>query len=272
MSESALSHRLRSLEDALTIALFHRSSEGVEPTNAGLAFFGHAREALRMLDLAMANASATSLGTSGRFTLGLYTSLSKGRLRDSLSEFARKHPDIEIQIVEGGRSQMIEGLRARTIDVTVMVGPADPHVGEALPLWREQIFALVAKDHPLADRPELDWTQIAGEPFLFSTRDAGPEAESALVAQLGGPGHWPTRRLHTATRETLRALVALGHGLAVMIESDLGQIAPDVVAIPLRDALGLTLERLTAYRDPSNDNPPLRRFWSMLKSRYSEGG
>ncbi len=220
----------------------------------------------------MADASATSRGATGSLTVGLYTSLSTGNLRESLAEFAAQHPEIEIQVIEGGRPQMIEGLRARTIDVTVMVGPADPHVGEPLPLWREQIFAVLAKRHPLAERSELDWTQIAGEPFLISTRDAGPEAESAVVAQLGGPGHWPTRRLHTASRETLRALVALGHGLAVMIESDLGQIAPDVVAIPLRDAEGFTLERLTAYRDPSNDNPPLRRFWSLLKSRYSEGG
>lgn len=270
MSESALSHRLRSLEDALTIALFHRSSEGVEPTNAGRNFFEHAREALRVLDLAMANASATSLGLSGRMTLGLYTSLSTGRLRESLAEFAREHREIQIQIVEGGRSQMVEGLRARTIDLTVMVGPADPHVGEALPLWLEQIYAVLPQTHALAKRSELGWEEIANEPFLFSTRDAGPEAESALIANLGGPGHWPTRRLHTATRETLRALVALGHGVAVMIESDLGQIAPDVVAIPLGDAEGLTRERLTAYRDPGNDNPPLRRYWSLLKSRYSE--
>jgi hypothetical protein len=27
---------------------------------------------------------------------------------------------------------------------------------------------------------------------------------------------------------------------------------------------------LTAYRDPGNDNPPLRRFWSLLKSGYVE--
>ncbi len=167
---------------------------------------------------------------------------------------------------------MIEGLRSRTIDLTVMVGPSDPHVGEALPLWREQVHAIIPKNHFFADRSHLAWTEIVGEPFLFSTRDAGPEAESALVAHVGGPGRWPNRRLHSASRETLRALVALGHGLALMIESDLGQLSSDVVAIPLCGAEGLTRERLTAYRDSGNDNPPLRRFWSMLRSRYSEGG
>ncbi len=67
-------------------------------------------------------------------------------------------------------------------------------------------------------------------------------------------------------------LVAMGNGVAVMIESDLGNLPPGVVAVPLKDAKGATMEMLTAYRDPGNDNPPLRRFWSLLKSRYSEGG
>lgn len=182
----------------------------------------------------------------------------------------RDHPDIEVQIVEGGRSLILEGLRARAIDVSVMIGPADPHIGEALPLWREQAYAIVCQDHALASFSRLNWRELDDQTFLFSTRDAGPEAEVALVARFGGPGRWPNRRLHTASRETLHALVSLGHGVALMIDSDLGHKPADVVAIPLHDQSGPTLEWLTAYRDPGNDNPPLRRYWSLLKSRYSE--
>ncbi len=225
-----------------------------------------------MLDLATADAAATSRGMSGRLTLGLYTSLSAGRLRDSLAAFVCEHPEIEIQIIEGGRHQMIEGLRARTIDLSVMIGPPDPHIGEGLPLWCEQAYAIVSQNNAFAELKHLTWAELSDQTFLFSTRDAGPEAEAALVSRLGGPGRWPNRRLHMASRETLQALVALGHGVALMIESDLGITTPEVVAIPLQDNDGPTLEPLTAYRDPGNDNPPLRRFWSLLKSRYSEGG
>ena len=167
---------------------------------------------------------------------------------------------------------MIEGLNARTIDVTVLIGPPDPVVREALPLWREQAYAIVPETHPLANEREIAWGRLADETLLFSTRDAGPEAESALIARLGGPGRWPSRRLHTVNRDTLLTLVAMGRGVAMMIESDLGHLPSGAVAVPLVDANGRTREVLTAYRDPSNDNPPLRRFWSLLKSRYSEGG
>ena len=272
MSESSVSHRLRSLEDTLTVALFHRSSEGVEPTNAGREFFARSREALRILDLAMADAASSSIGMAGRLKIGLYTSLSVGKLRDAIREFSYDHPETELELVEGSRSRMIEGLNARTIDVTVLIGPPDPVLGEALPLWREQAYMIVPEMHRFSSASEIAWEVLAGENLLFSTRDAGPEAESALIARLGGPGRWPNRRLHTVNRDTLLTLVAIGRGVAMMIESDLGSLPAGTVAVPLVDANGLTRELLTAYRDPSNDNPPLRRFWSLLKSRYSEGG
>lgn len=272
MSESSLSHRLRSLEDTLTVALFHRSSEGVDPTNAGREFFARAREALRILDLAIADAATTSIGMTGRLTIGLYTSLSAGKLQGALTVFSREHARVEIELIEGGRSRMIEGINSRAIDVTVLVGPPDGVLGEALPLWTEQIYAIVPASYAIARETQIRWHQIADEVLLFSTRDAGPEALSALAARLGGPGRWPTRRLHNVNRDTLLTLVAMGSGVAVMIESDLGNLPIGAVAVPLHDEEGPTMESLTAYRDPGNDNPPLRRFWSMLKSRYSEGG
>ncbi len=209
---------------------------------------------------------------AGQLKIGLYTSLSIGKFRDSIREFSHEHPDAELQLIEGSRSRMIEGLNARTIDVTILTGVPDPVLGEALPLWREQTHAIVSESNAIALEDKIDWDRLVEETLLFSNRDAGPEAESALIAKLGGPGRWPNRRLHTVNRDTLLALVAMGRGVAIMIDSDLGQLPAGTVAVPLADANGLTRELLTAYRDPGNDNPLLRRFWSLLKSRYSEGG
>ena len=168
MSESSVSYRLRSLEDTLTVALFHRSSEGVEPTNAGREFFARSREALRILDLAMADAALNSRGMAGRLTVGLYTSISTGKLRAAVSEFLHAHPETELEFIEGSRSRMIEGLNARTIDLTVLIGPPDPVLGEALPLWREQAYAVVPAEHALAGVAEVGWSTIADEVLLFS--------------------------------------------------------------------------------------------------------
>lgn len=270
LSESSLSHRLRSLEDGLTLGLFHRSSEGVTPTNAGRQFFARSREALRILDLAIAEAAESSRGMAGKVAIGLYTSLSTGRLRDAVLQFGREHAEIDLQLIEGSRSRMIEGLSARTLDVAVLIGTPEPTLGEAVMLWTEQAYVIVLSTHPIARHDEVDWSRLADERLVFSTRDAGPEAESAFIARSGGPGRQPNRDLHNVNRDTLLTLVAMGRGIALMIESDLGYLPPGVVAIPLAQGGRRTREVLTAYRDPGNDNPALRRFWSLLKSHYSD--
>jgi DNA-binding transcriptional LysR family regulator len=269
LSESALSHRLRALEEALTVSLFHRSSEGVEPTQAGLVFFRQARQALHIIDLAVANAAATSVGKAGRLTLGLYTSLASGQLRDALSDYRQAHPDIEFDFVEAARSRLVEGLNSRAIDIAVLLGPADMNLGEALPLWREQIHVAMNDGHRLAQRSQVSWADLIDETFLVSTEGAGPEAASLLAARQAEQGQMPRIRSHAVSRETIFSMVSMGFGVSLMIDSGLGRCPSGVVAVPLmRDHQGAQVQ-FTAYRDPGNDNPPLRRFWSLLKTRYS---
>jgi DNA-binding transcriptional LysR family regulator len=191
MSEPALSHRLRALEEALTVSLFHRSSVGVEPTRAGLAFFEAAREALRVLDLAVANAGATSRGVAGRLTLGLTTSLSAGRLRTALSTYAEEHPEIDLQFVEGDRSRMVEGISSRAIDIAVMHGAPDDKLGEPLFLWHERLHVVLFNGHPLSGRSKVHWPDIAEETFLVAARGASPEPAQLLADRFGKLGRGP---------------------------------------------------------------------------------
>jgi DNA-binding transcriptional LysR family regulator len=187
ISESALSHRLRTLEDVLTVSLFHRSSEGVEPTQAGLIFFDQAREALRVLDLAVANAGAISRGVAGRLTLGLYTSLSTGRLRDALAAYTAEHPEVDLQIVEGDRSQMVEGISSRAIDMAVLLGAPDDKLGEPMPLWRERLHVVLIADHPRA----LTLRGLMSKARIFLCLRGGPDPRPfsywrrGLLAQVG---------------------------------------------------------------------------------------
>ena len=103
----------------------------------------------------------------------------------------------------------------------------------------------------------------------MSTEGAGPEAASLLAARQAEQGQMPCIRSHAVSRETIFSMVSMGFGISLMIDSGLGRRPPGVVAVPLmRDHQGAQVQ-FTAYRDPGNDNPPLRRFWSLLKTRYS---
>ncbi len=64
--QSAVSHRIRVLEEKLGVSLFERRPRGVRPTLAGACFFDQARLALARLEFAVASAKSAGCGQQGR--------------------------------------------------------------------------------------------------------------------------------------------------------------------------------------------------------------
>ncbi|MEQ7155134.1 LysR family transcriptional regulator [Brevundimonas aurifodinae] len=268
MSEAAASQRLRSLEDTLTVSLFSRTTRGLRPTDAGLHFFRQARDGLRIFDSACWHASRASKGRTGKVTVGLYTSLSAGRLREALRAFQSEHPDVDLEFVEGARWRLIEGLTLGTIDLIFLLGPQQADLGEHLRLWSEQIFVVSDVSSRHASRSQAQAQDLVDEPVVVSTRGAGPAASALLARMIGVEPD--NQRAHHISREMILSLVSMGFGNSILLESDVGNLPDNVVARPLEGEPSDVLIDLTAYRDPSNDNPSLRRFWSLLKSRYAD--
>lgn len=264
LSESSLSERIRSLEDVLTVSLFHRSARGVQLTHAGEAFMDGARRALELLDMAANTAALSGRGQVGRLTVGLCASLSWGRLRRAIADFKTDSPDILVQLWEGDRGDLVEGLNARSVDVAILLGRPHQVLGEAMTLWREPVYVALSSRHRLAGRDKLGWKDLEDEVFLASPHEAGQQA-AVLSAARAGAASSPRVQSHRVNRETLLSMVSLGFGLAFLIESDMGLRPEGVICLPLDEEGVAATTLMTAYRDPKNDNPALRRFWSLLK-------
>lgn len=112
VKQSSLSRRVRQMEDRLGVAVFERSSSGVRLTTAGTEILRASRHLVDGLDHMMASAKAAGRGEVGRLAIGFYTSLSAGNLRASLTEQARRFPEVEIRTVEGARASLCALRRA----------------------------------------------------------------------------------------------------------------------------------------------------------------
>src|SRR5262249_59305396 len=92
--QSAVSSRVRELEDELGVSLFERHHAGVRITNAGIRFLQEARAALVQLDQAVKTAAAAGSGTIGRISIGILSSLGTGYLRDLIEVYRSRHPEV----------------------------------------------------------------------------------------------------------------------------------------------------------------------------------
>ena len=117
VTESAISHQVRRLEDFLRTALFDRSGSGVRLTAAGRRYLDQIDPALRQIQAA----TDAMLRPTGRKVarLTLPPSLAATWLIPHLGAFEQAHPDVDLQLVPTTR---VVDLKRDQVDLAVRHG------------------------------------------------------------------------------------------------------------------------------------------------------
>lgn len=267
ITQPTLSKRIRELEGKLGVPLFERSPGGAELTPIGEEFVVSARRVLAELEAMETRAKAGKRGDAGRLEIGFYTSLSTGALRDTVLTFANRHPHVDVNIIEGARASLIPLLDRGAIDIVVVLGEPNYTDYAHMSLWSERIMVAFPKDHPLAARDFVYWTDLKNERFLMSRRDPGPEIQDVLINKLTSPGDRPLIKAVNANREDILSVVDGNRGITLTCESSTGNILPSVLFREVRDGIGPTRVGYVAYWRRNNDNPALKQFLSLLQAR-----
>jgi DNA-binding transcriptional LysR family regulator len=263
VEQSALSRRVRRLEDDLGVSLFERHRGGVRTTHAGREFIDRARRILTDADSAFHAARGAGVAANGKLAIGFITSLSAGFQRQLLASFRDMAPEVRLELSEGERGDLLLRLRERRADVLILTGAVAPIHGDSMLLWREPVHVALPVEHPLAARAGLSWSDLEEEVFLVTIAEPGPEIHDHIVRRLTGLGKRPKVLSYDVGRETLLNLVGMGFGVTMAGESWAGVQYPEVVFRPIADG-SPPLEFSAAWQH-DNDNPALRRFLSLAR-------
>lgn len=266
ITQPTLSKRVRELEGKLGVLLFERSTGGAELTPVGEEFVVSARRVLAELEAMETRAKAGKRGDAGRLEIGFYTSLSAGALRDTLLTFVKQHPDVELNVVEDARASLIPLLDRGAIDIVVVLGEPVYTDYAHMSLWSDRIMVALPKDHSLAARDFVYWTDLKNERFLMSSRDPGPEIQDLLINKLASPGDRPLIKPVNANRESILSVVGADRGICLTCELSIGNVMPGVVYREVRDGNGPTRVGYVAYWRRNNDNPALKQLLALLQA------
>ncbi|TPW31392.1 LysR family transcriptional regulator [Martelella alba] len=271
IQESAISRRIRDLEDELGASLFHRRTTGVTLTFAGQRFLSQARIALQSVSDGANDVAAIGRSESGQIKIGIFSSLSSGFLRDLLYSYNRYHKGVSIEFINGNPSEHVSSLRQLKLDIAFVTGTSAWRDCDSAHLWSERIFLVLPSEHPLTQADEVEWAQVVDAHFIVSNAAPGPEIRNYLVRRLADFGRHPDIEAQYVGRDNLMTLVAIGRGIAIASEATTAALFPGVVYRPIR---GEVLP-FSAVWSPYNDNPASRRMISMArqmaKSRLAAG-
>lgn len=261
IQESAISRRIRDLEDEIGAALFIRSHQGVKLTYAGQRFVCRARIALDQIAHAAKDVEAIGRAEHGIVRIGIFSSMASGFLAELFQAYDAGHAGVRLDFVDGLPLDHIAAVRQHRLDVAFVTGESALTDCDVVQLWTERVFVVLPTHHRLAELSGIGWSDLHGQPFVFSEAQPGSDISDYLVKHLVEVGDRPAVERHAVALDNLMHIVSLGRGLTLVSEAATAMHFPGVVYRPF---VGEALS-FSAVWSPRNENPAFRRMLSLAR-------
>jgi len=263
--QPTVSQHVQRLEHRLNTDLFERHARGARLTHAGEHLLRVARRIIADVDQALQHATEIAKSEAGAVSIGFYTSLSAGPLRDAIVAYRAATPKVVIDLFEGSPPDLLTALQQRRIDVAFTVGAVARGDVEKLHLWDEPLLAAVPEGCPLARRESVTWADLAPRPLVVRTWESGPVLHTFLAGRLTPHTLTPQIAQHFISREALLSAVGLGFGTTIIGASAAGLNYPGVAFRPIAEPDASI--PVIAVWIPDNDNPVRQKFVAELRDR-----
>jgi DNA-binding transcriptional LysR family regulator len=168
--QQSLSTAIAQLETTLGVKLFERSTRTVALTEVGASWLPLARE-VAAVDRADEAARDLAAGHTGRLRVGLAATAALDLTPSLLRAFADLHPLIELRAEHFDFQDPTGGLRARRSDVAIVRPPFTNDGLELAVIATEPRYAVMASDHPLADRTATEFVELVDQPRMEIASD-----------------------------------------------------------------------------------------------------
>ena len=122
MSQSAMSHLIKNLEEELGVRLFTRKAKTVLPTSMGRLFYGHAFKILEQYKKMDNELNAAANLVKGPLLIGASTTVASYVLPQVFYSFSKKYPDIRIELTVSNREKIIDDLLEGKIEFGIVEG------------------------------------------------------------------------------------------------------------------------------------------------------
>jgi LysR family transcriptional regulator for metE and metH len=213
LTQSAVSHQMKALEDALGLSLVERTARPLGLTAAGRRLLALAHQALPLVDAALRDLAKLKDGDAGELRIAVECHTCYDWLMPAMDAYREAWPLVELDLLGGFQSDPVGLLLDGRADL-VITADTTPRAGIVYaPLFGFEILALLPPDHPLAARKWLLPADFAEHTLITYPV---PEERLDLIRRVLAPaGVKPARREAQLTVAILQ-LVASRRGLAAL--------------------------------------------------------
>ncbi|MBR9882183.1 LysR family transcriptional regulator [Marinobacterium lacunae] len=155
VAQPAVSMAIRKLEESLELTLFHRRERSIELTDEGHTLLAHARRIVQATEDAELEMRELHGLKRGEVRIAIPSMLGSYYFPPILMAFRHRYPNLQLTVVESGARKIQQMISEGEIDVGVIVSDTPPADLESHCFLRDQMTAVMLRDHPLAERPSV---------------------------------------------------------------------------------------------------------------------
>jgi len=240
LTQPAVSKRIASLEQQLSVRLFDRLGREVSLTEAGRALLPRAYQILNVLDDTRRALTNLNGEICGRLTLATSHHIGLHRLPPLLRAFTRAQPQValDIQFLDSEVAYE-EVLHGRAELAVITLAPETREPVHAVAVWDDPLDFVAAPEHPLARNQAITLADVAHHPAVFP---GGNTFTHHIVRRLfEAQGLTPNIAMSTNYLETIKMMVSIGLAWSVLPRTMLDE---QVARLPLP---GIQLTRQLGY-------------------------
>jgi DNA-binding transcriptional LysR family regulator len=264
IAQSAVSRRIKHLEEQLGLALFERQPGGARLTAPGAVFRDEVARILKLVEEAIARAQSVGEGRLGVLRIG-FTEMAMRHsvLPDVITPFHAEHAGLELKLKPMTSPEVERAVRSEEIDLGFYHLNSEPLAEfEYRTVARHDLLIALPTSSPHARKRAVRLGDLHDEALIFPNRNTSPLMHDRLLTAFRLAGVYPRILMEGATSETMLHMVATGLG-AGFVDSARRDSAPSGVALrPLLD-FSETLDLQMAWRR-DNRSPSLARFVAAI--------
>ena len=250
MTQPAVTHQIRQLEEELNTRLFDRANNRISLTAAGEAVLTYASRIIALYGELNESVKSLTGDRSGLVTLGASTTIAEYMLPGMLGDFQLEFPDVQIRLRVANTDAVVSMVADNTIDLGVVEGQVDSQLLRIEECQQDELQVLMPSSHPLTQETSITPSQLVDHPFI--NREDGSGTRGVIeryfanhdtdVGQLN-------RLFELGSTEAIKGLVQAGMGVSIVSKATvakelaLGLLATRPLSPPLMRPLYFVRQR-----------------------------
>ena len=265
ISQSAISQKIKALEDELGAALLERKKRSFTLTQAGEIFYKKSLVLVADYDSIVRELQRVSGKVGQQLRIGLLKGYSGSEFHNAVAAFTAQFPEVTVQVTHGNHDAIYALLRKGDVDIVLndqRRAFSDEYINIVLDI--REYYAQISANSPLAQLDEVDIADLKNTPLILLSSPDQQETERSFY---GNDLGFQSEMIFTEFLDDAHMQVIQGKGF-MLIEGSTDTAQPAVKAVKLLRGGKPIIRRYCAFMKADNPSKHSSDFIEILKSQF----